>query len=358
MNGLECVTVPDVHLDFLQGKHPEPIGILLEEIRKPLVYAKKHAIPYVFFLGDLGNSPSMTHAAQQGLFGLLDEFDGCFEMHIIAGNHDLQSEGVTSLSVLQTIEHKYKSVYVYLKPEQVELDGVVVNFLPYPYSEPIIAPGDRPTLNVGHFTPLGGKADNGRVMTKGVAIQSNGDQFLLGHMHAKQRTADYYCPGTLYPVKFGETMERSFAHLSYRESADGQKVQRKIREIPVEPRLRYERVLIETEHDFQTLEANPDVLYEVEIAAGVHVPFAMLNDINIVRKKASKSELARQAERAGHNDTEIPDVEEKTLLYDFLVSQRVSGDLLDSIINLDNVLRQEVQSKRDSRNAMANRESF
>jgi len=206
---LKFVAIGDLHLDKkrlanLMGKQIATEK-QLECVRKVIDSAIEQRIKHVFLLGDISDEPSLTDYSEQQLIRMLLWYDGKVNIHIVLGNHDIKQKDVNSLCKISLLSKtkKLKTVHVYDKHVVKEIDGIDVEFMPYPCSEP----KRKNSLCVAHIEMKGAKSDTGYVSKDGVDVDiSKGNVWVIGHLHTKQmdKNKHYYYPGTLYQTSFGE----------------------------------------------------------------------------------------------------------------------------------------------------------
>lgn len=298
---LHGIALGDLHLDKLRKHFPEnSIELQLNEVRKVVRYAKRNGIKRLFFLGDIGEGVKnftgflvMSEEAQAGLFSLLMELDGEFEVFIYIGNHDytgLESHTLKFFFELQ--KHKvFKTVRFFDQEEQLKLGGVRVNILPYPLLKPS---SNKPSLCFAHYEVKGSIRDNGRRIDEGEEHDYGAHSFIQGHLHTRQvvRKQHWY-PGTLYQTTFGESLPKGF--LEFRASQESNKVVLKSRFVDNDPSFKLINLHIHERDDLKKIEPNPLYKYKLFVAEDVRIRDSDLDKHeNIVNRLAfgSKEELA------------------------------------------------------------------
>jgi len=274
----QAVTVGDPHFDkmgnLLKAQH---LDLQIAELRKPFEYAVQNGIQEVWVLGDVAHKERLSEEARIALFKLLEEYDGRVIVRIILGNHDVAYDGFHALQFFVELfkSKKFKTVFIYDKKKQVVINGVPVNFLPYPATQAL--PHDTSTcdksINVAHLERPGALRDNGMKIKKGDGVkQRDKNVWVIGHLHTPQTVGLTWYSGTLYQTSFGESLPKSFMHIKARVDKDGL-LDCKIKRIPVDPAFKLIPLVIEKRKDFKKIEDNPLYLYKLFIKSGVDVDF-------------------------------------------------------------------------------------
>lgn len=271
----EFVTVGDPHLDKMENLFPaNHLQLQVAELRKPFLYALERGVPNVVILGDVAHKDRLTEESRIALFSLLVEFDGKLDIHIILGNHDVAYEGFHSLQFFVELYEagKFKTVHIYKKPVQKTINGVPVNFLPFPAIKAIESDVADRTLNFAHLERPGALRDNGIKIQKGHGIRQKDDHtWVVGHLHTPQRLGRTYFSGTLYQTNFGESLPKSFLHGRVR--VKNGKLLEKIVQVPNDPAFKLFNLRIEKRSDLDAIQDNPLYLYKLFIKKGVKIDF-------------------------------------------------------------------------------------
>lgn len=279
-----------MHLDKLLKLFGErSYQLQIAEYDKACDWAVRHGVPFVFIKGDICDTSRLTYEAQLVLLDFFHRWDGKLSFHIILGNHDFDEVGVHSLEAFERMYSKYgwfKSIHIYAEPAQKVLDGVVVNFLPYPYKERL--KGKKPSVNVAHFEVNGSIRDNGGRINNDVELEDNGDTWLMGHLHTPNIMKNVFYSGTLYQLNFGESLPKGFNHCQFKYKNG--KLIRKITFIENDPMFKLINLVVESKLDFKKLTKNPLHLYKLFIKNNVHLPDSLLEEYpNIVMTNGYKS---------------------------------------------------------------------
>jgi len=279
---IEIVGIGDLHFDKLEKLLPE-VGnrFVAKELQKPLDYALKNGIPYVFLYGDIAETARMSYESQILFYSVLfnPEYKD-LKQWIILGNHDLDEKGRHSLEVLKGILkwNKTKNIQVIVSTEDTEIEGVPVRFLPFPDNKT-----SSKRLNVGHFESKGAKRDNGRVIKEGVETDHI---CVVGHLHTCHRVNKTYYSGTLYQTNFGESLPKSFHHIKINED-----LKYKVINVPNDPEFKLFNQKIWSRKDLKSISKKSTHLYKLFIQEGVRLdPDDLAGYDNVVRIKRFSDE--------------------------------------------------------------------
>lgn len=288
---LEFVTLGDLHLDKMYKLYGDKtLELQIKEAEKVFKYAKKKGIKHLIQLGDVAHNPRLTYEAQIALQRLLDKYDGHINIYIILGNHDLEMTDVHSCEPLHEMvrSNKYKSVWFFDKPKQMILDGVPVNFLPFPYKEPL---DDKEAINCAHLERPGAIRDNGSKIVTGGDPDNKSGKWILGHLHTPQVVGNSLYTGTVYQTNFGESLPKSFLHVRAEYNKKKNKLKTRHKVIEVDPAFKLFNLKVNSLQDFDTIEDNELYLYKVFIQEDVQVPDNLLSKYpNIVNRINYSSE--------------------------------------------------------------------
>lgn len=227
----EFVTMPDLHFDkprlqaILGIERAEQLKVIA--MKQVYDYAKSKGIRHIVYLGDIADQPYLSDYAKQ-LFGstVLDETE--FEHHIILGNHDVEQKDVNSLTFLElfTKRNVMPNIHLYSGHHSVILDGVDVEFLSFPYKEPL----KKHSLCFAHLERPGALRDNGMPNGGHGEPTPKGENFwIMGHLHTPQELERTIYPGTLFQTTFGELSDKRFCH--FRVNQVGKKIDVKFKSI-------------------------------------------------------------------------------------------------------------------------------
>lgn len=270
---LHGIVTSDWHLEALENHFSNSVDIQLADIDRILQYAVSNGIKYVFVPGDISDKAKMTDDTKRKLLQLLLRYEGVLDIYYIGGNHDWADHTSTSMDLIATLcEWDFlKSFHIYLKPEQIELEDIVINMLPYPATESIKS--RRPCLNFCHTETVGAMGDNGRPLkTDHDLVVGENDVTISGHIHLWQflKVKNFLYCGSPYQKNFGEGPDKGFIEFKIKEK--GKKLDFKFRFIPTKPSFILQTVLIKEQSDFSDLETNPNIRYRLYVAEGVVVP--------------------------------------------------------------------------------------
>jgi len=209
---LEFLTVGDIHYEaiakyFPDGNYLDPVNRTLQQIWQ---YAKDNAVEQIILLGDIFDNPYPKDETKKAFLKSLDKK---LQYHIILGNHDYANVNENSLNLCKYFIEDLglmDNVRFYLSPTEVILNGVKLNFLPYPFKK---ATSEAPAICFGHFETKGSISDSGRIFKDGIELDNRYTWF-LGHLH-RQQTNIY--PGSILQHRFGEPTNKYFFHVKVDE---------------------------------------------------------------------------------------------------------------------------------------------
>lgn len=286
MAQLHAVVSSDWHFEKLKKLFPhDHIDRQIREIDKIYQYCLEKGIKHLIVPGDISDTHKMTPETYTKMLLLFKKYDGMIHTYYTGGNHDFSDITTTSMDLFQTIlDGGYlETFHLFLKPTQIEIDGIVVNMMPHPCMESI--PNRRPCLNMVHVEYTGAKGDNGRLLkSKHNFVSPRRDFNISGHIHQyqelKKRRA-IYC-GTPYQTNFGEALPKGFIEIKAGVVDKKMKVQHRF--INNRPNFQLLTEEIESVGDFAKLSTEPGLRYRLYIAEGVVVPSdLMLRNPNIVQ---------------------------------------------------------------------------
>lgn len=269
----EAVCTGDWHLAGLAKHFIDHLDRQMFEVDKMYQYAINNGINHVVVCGDISDTPNMPEAAYIALINHLKKYDGHINTYYIAGNHDFSDINKTSMDLLNVLYKKgfFKTFHLFLKPEERIIDGVPINFLPYPC---LRAPkSDVPHLNFSHIEYNGCIGDNGRPLkTTREFKQNKGDFNVSGHVHQYQyiKSKRAIFTGNPYQKNFGESLPKGFVHIKARATKEQIEFRHKF--IDIKPDFQFINLRIETRRDFGKLQASDSFRYKLWIAPGVEVP--------------------------------------------------------------------------------------
>jgi len=214
----------------------------------------------------------MSYESHVGLINILHEFSNTLVFHFILGNHDFDEFGVNSLQILETIKRTggLQHVNIYTKPEQVVIDDVLVNFLPYPHKKAL--PGDRQSVNVAHFEVSGSTRDNGKTIENDNKIEDD-NIWLIGHLHTPHDMSNKVrYSGTLIQYNFGENENKGFLDCKFKYDENGV-LKHKIERVLQLSRVRLINLEIATIACFNKIESDPLIKYKIWLQNEIIVDF-------------------------------------------------------------------------------------
>lgn len=283
MSELEAIALSDLHFDGLNKHFVDGNERIIQEMEKIYQYALKNGIKHVFMPGDLADTPDLDWDTYGKLFEFLLKYDGLVSTYYIAGNHDFADISNTSMNFLHRLSKSkaFKTLHIYLKPERVVIEGVPVNFLPYPCLETLST--KQGALNMAHVEYSGAIGDNGRVLkTKHELATHKNDFTVSGHIHQYQfmpTKRAVYC-GNPFQKNFGESLPKGFIH--FKASMVGNKVDFKHKFVENKPNFQLINVYVEDLNDYKKLEHSNNIRYKLHVDPEVPVPAdLMLNYPNI-----------------------------------------------------------------------------
>lgn len=319
---LEALVTADWHLEAMAKHFPEDhIERQLETIERIYQYAVEHGINTIIVPGDITDSYRMSDDTKEKLLAHFRKYEGIIDTHYCGGNHDRADEKKTSMDLINqfTKWSFLKSLHVYMTPTQIELEGIVVNFLPHPAKKSI--KNKRPCLNFCHVEAVGALGDNGRPLhaKKDIAVDPR-DYTFSGHIHlhqileAKRFT---YC-GSPYQKTFGEGLPKGFMHIRVQYKKKQLVVKQKF--IDSKPGFRLETVVVADQKDWSKLEVNKAIRYRVIVREGVSIPADIrirvpnISQLNTSNKKVDLDNI----DHIDVSELELAEINPKDGLKDYL----------------------------------------
>ena len=202
------IAIGDLHLDKqrIRGLFGADANALqLEPVEEALELAVDHGVPRVVLLGDVFDRPRPTVAGLMSLLQVLFDFDRGLEMHVILGNHDVESANKPhSMSLVKGLCDRglLTTTFVHEEVADLDWDGTPVRMCPWGHSDPGPA-----KLCFGHFARAGSVRDNGHAVgedDKDVAEEMGDAIWVSGHLHTAQKIGGTFFPGTTAQYSFGE----------------------------------------------------------------------------------------------------------------------------------------------------------
>lgn len=310
---LHTIVTSDWHLDKLAKLFPhDHVSRQLKDVEKIFKYAIENGIRHVIIPGDISDTHKMSADTQMQLLSLIKKYDPYLHIKYIGGNHDFSDITKTSMDLIKLITDNgfFENFQLYISPEQVEIDGIIVNMMNHPVMEAL--PNKRPCLNMVHVEYTGAIGDNGRTLKSSKEFKSpRRDYNVSGHIHQYQHMEKrrvLYC-GSPYQTNFGEKLPKGFVDLKVRESKG--KIQIKHKFVDNKPGFRLLTEHIESASELGKLSTEPGIRYRLYVDEGVIVPSdMMLRNPNIVQLWQSgskkKVEIGNELENFVNQTTNIP----------------------------------------------------
>lgn len=311
MATLHAIVTSDWHFEKLKKLFPhDHIDRQIREIEKIYQYALEKGIKHVFIPGDISDTHKMEADTYMKMLMLFKKYDGIIHTYYSGGNHDYSDITTTSMDLFKTIlDGGYlETFHLFLKSEQIEVDGITCNMVCHPDLESM--PSRNPCLNFVHVEYTGAKGDNGRLLKSKHNFQSPRRDFnISGHLHQYQELTKrrvIYC-GTPYQTNFGEALPKGFIEI--RAGVKDRKMVVKHRYIDNKPGFRLLTEEICSTKDFARLSTEPGIRYRLYLDEGVVVPSdLMLRNPNIVQvwHKNKNSKITTDVEQFRQETTELP----------------------------------------------------
>lgn len=282
---MEALGVGDLHLDGPFTKLvPEGAKVICNEVQKIVKWGRKRGINRVFFYGDICDTPRMSYEAYRAFSKLLRDNPDT-EFHMILGNHDkfaVQSEAGHSMELVKDlleIMEALPNVHLYTEPTDVEIEGVMVRFLPWPSRA-----FSKSMLNVAHIETAGSKSDSGREMDPEGLYKGNA-VIVAGHLHTEQVVRNTYFSGTPFQQNFGEGLKKYFHHIRFESVSDYD-----IEKIRTRPEYRLHNIVVKSKRDLESIPDDPHDLVKLVVRDGADVDAtAWANRPNVVKTTGYRS---------------------------------------------------------------------
>lgn len=292
---LRLITIGDLHFDKLKKLFPNNhVEIVCSEFRRVCNYAVEKGVKYIVQLGDVCDTSRMSYESHVGLIQVLHEFTNTLEFHFILGNHDFDEHGVNSLQILETIKKTggLQHVSIHTKPTQKVVEGVTLNFLPYPHK--VVITSDNQSVNFAHFEVSGSTRDNGRTIENDVKIEDN-NVWILGHLHTPHDLSSRIkYSGTLIQYNFGENEEKGFIDCKFKYE-DGV-LKHKMDRVSQKSGVRLINLEISSLSDFDKIESDPFIKYKLWLQNEILVDFDITSKFpNVVKIQGFTSREDLQA---------------------------------------------------------------
>lgn len=326
---MEAIGIGDLHLTSHNGNGAlskyckDSDEVILKQASLAVEYGLRQGIRNIFLYGDVCDGPKMSYRAHQALFNFFKQYSLC-DFYIITGNHDIVSVGGThSLELLETFNAALPNVYIFRKPTMVEIDGVTVNFLPYPFKDfKYIA------LNVCHLEVSGCSLDSGRISKSD--IDTGECITVAGHIHTHGKVANCYYSGSPVQTNFGEKLDKGFHHIRFNSRNDYS-----IDFISQEPSIKLKTLVINTKQDCNVTQERGDV-YRLLIQDGADVQPQDYMHLNVAQVKSFKTNEDLQSIATAIDYVSIEDIKPEDVL----------NELLDAQTNLCDEMRERIREVR------------
>lgn len=284
----EWLSTSDFHIGSLRNVFNDALSKQITEIHKIYMHAVSHGIKYVVIPGDLTDTATITDVELIELIKLFLKYDDVVTTYYIAGNHDYFSSKKSSLSVLECLceEGVFSNLHIKRLPELTRIDGVLVNFMPFPHIE--FPDSKKPYVNFVHLDVDGAVADNGyKIKVKKDLDFGEGNVTISGHVHKYQVIKSkrlVYC-GNPYQKKFDEELPKGF--IICKAGYSGEKLKFTHNFINGMPEFALKTVEIKNEKDLQNLSKSNSIAYKISVGDGVVLPSDLGNKYNISTIKSN-----------------------------------------------------------------------
>jgi DNA repair exonuclease SbcCD nuclease subunit len=265
----------DWHFDGLRNHYPQDHARrTMREVEKAYQYAIKKSIPYMIVAGDISDSYKMTPESLKALLELLIRHDDHVTTYYMTGNHDYADSTTTSLNIFESmVEFKMLKNFIVVKDlKQIKLDGVTLNFCPFPHTQ--LQKVKAPCLNIIHQDVAGAVGDNGRELKvkHDIEIDSDKDFTVSGHIHKHQylKKRRLLYNGSLFQKTFGEELPKGFVDLKAKVVNGKLKVTWEF--VENRPHFELRTIKVLDQKQFSDLEDDPNVRYRIYVSDDVVVP--------------------------------------------------------------------------------------
>lgn len=313
---LDILAIGDLHFDGLKFL-PDGNSLIRDEIAKVEKYAIRNGIQHVVYLGDIADKPVLSYEAHEMLLDVWGKNQDLLTRHVILGNHDYSHVGRHSLTILKKA-FEGSNVHIYTEPTKVDIGGISVNFLPYPF--PNIEDDIELTgcVNVSHFEVAGAMRDNGTPSTAKYQPPSR-THWVMGHLHTPHDVGLVHYVGTMFQRNFGESLPKSFSRVKARLK-DGELQLKKTR-IENHPSFQLSTIVAERASDLESVPYEPTHFVKLLVSSKLHLPADYLSSRpNIVKVQvfATKSERKALVEDSVITSVDILDFDAFDRLGDYL----------------------------------------
>lgn len=191
-------------------------AVQIAHVEQMFKVAVEENIPYIFINGDISDRAILSEDTFIALVRLFLKYDNEVTVYYLVGNHDVKTVKKTALDVLEVFAQggALKNFHIIRKPEVIELDGIDVGFIPYPYQSLDLDRNDAPVLIHAHCERAGSINDYGTILKKPkremtIKVRAK-DYVVSGHLHTYQADGNYLYPGAPYQKTFGESKKKGF----------------------------------------------------------------------------------------------------------------------------------------------------
>lgn len=340
---LEGISTSDWHLESLANHFPvDHIERQMETIDRIYQYALEHGISHVFVPGDITDKYRMSDDTKRLLLQHFIKYDGVITTWYCGGNHDWADNTQTSMDLIkQFCEWDFlKTLRVMLRPEQHEIDGIIVNFLSFPTRKSI--KHKLPCLNFCHVEAIGALGDNGRPLRtkKDIAVDPR-DFTISGHIHLYQflEKKRFLYNGAPYQKTYGEGMPKGFIHFRAKYVKNKLKVEHKF--VDSKPGFRLQTVIIQDQSDWTQLEVSPAIRYRVIVKDGIQIPADIRTRVPNISKinSANKNTDLDNISEVDISEQVLSEIHPKDGLKDYLKSSGIKKSLrIEADIEIDAIL--------------------
>ena len=271
---LNFLVTSDWHLEAMKKHFPDDhIERQLSSLDRIYQYALTKGITHIFIPGDISDRHRMEDETKRKLLQFFMKYEGVIESYYIGGNHDWADATNTSMDLIDQFcnWNFLKSLHIYLKPEQVTIEGIKINMLPHPARKSIKS--KKPCLNFCHVEAAGAKGDNGRLLKvkKDIAVHPT-DFTISGHLHLYQylKKKRFLFGGAPYQKTYGESRPKGFLECSAKYKNGKLIVKHDF--ITLKPNYQLDTVIISKQKDWAKLEVNPSIRYRIYVDEGVTIP--------------------------------------------------------------------------------------
>lgn len=284
---MEAIGIGDLHLSSFNGhggwsKYTDGNSdtLILKEAQKAVDFARDQNIFNIFLYGDICDSPKMSYKAHLALYDFFSQ-NADMKFYVILGNHDRLASNESYGSSCDLLEKfSLSNVEIFSKPTLKKIDGAYVNFLPFPYSD------WKDALNVCHIDVKGSTMDSGRPSQS--EIDPKDYVIVAGHIHTAGSFKKVFYSGTLYQTNFGESEEKYFHRIYYKDSKNFE-----IDLIPNTPAIQLHTITVNSSKDLENLPSSPNHVYRLLINDGCDISphaYAHLN-VAVVKSFMSRKDL-------------------------------------------------------------------